>query len=292
MKQSGDDRIFVFGSNLAGRHGAGAARFALDNHGAIYGQAEGLQGQSYGIPTKNAQITQALSLEEIAASVKRFKAFATQHPELRFQVTRIGCGLAGFSEKQIAPMFYGSPSNAELPEGFIVSVIGVTGHRPEKLGMSGLDLPSNPIFRYVMIKTKDILDEIKPSKVITGMALGYDQWVAQACIYLGIPFVAYVPCDGQEAKWPAKAQEYYNSLLKQAESVKVLSPGPYTVKSMHIRNQAIVDNCDILVACYNSTPGGTESCLRYAIRTDRKLWIIDPRAFTHEDADSVGISSS
>lgn len=111
------DKIFVFGSNLAGRHGAGAALSARVHHGAIYGQSEGLQGNSYGIPTKDAWL-KSLPLDKIAQHVKRFLAFAKEHPELAFQVTRIGCGLANYTDTQIAPMFASAPNNCELPEGW------------------------------------------------------------------------------------------------------------------------------------------------------------------------------
>lgn len=110
-------KIFVFGSNLAGRHGAGAALFARKKCGAIYGQGEGLQGQSYGIPTKDENI-QTLSLTEIAFHVDRFKKFATEHPEFEFEITPIGCGLAGYKPRDIAPMFLGAPNNCILPDEF------------------------------------------------------------------------------------------------------------------------------------------------------------------------------
>lgn len=110
-------KIFVFGSNLAGIHGAGAARFAVINHGARYRQGIGLQGTSYGIPTKDHRIN-TLPLCEINPHVQNFIAFAKEHPELTFQVTRIGCGLAGYTDTDIAPMFKGAPDNCELPEGW------------------------------------------------------------------------------------------------------------------------------------------------------------------------------
>lgn len=109
--------IFVFGSNLAGRHGAGAALFARRNHGAIYGQGIGPQGNSYAIPTKDYHI-QTLPLETIQGYVNEFLHYARNHPELDFQVTRIGCGLAGYTDAQIAPMFANAPSNCHLPDGW------------------------------------------------------------------------------------------------------------------------------------------------------------------------------
>jgi hypothetical protein len=110
--------VIVFGSNLAGRHGAGAALYARKHHGAIYGQGEGLQGDSYAIPTKDQRLA-TLPLSEIAKSVRRFLAFAVEHPELQFQVTRIGCGLAGYTDEQMAPMFRGHPANCNLDPAWL-----------------------------------------------------------------------------------------------------------------------------------------------------------------------------
>jgi len=104
VKKLNPNEIFVFGSNQSGRHGKGAARTAM-GWGAIYGQAEGLQGRTYGIPTVNASISRSLSVEEIRPYVDRFIAFAKEHPKLIFLVTEIGCGLAGKTVKEIAPLF-------------------------------------------------------------------------------------------------------------------------------------------------------------------------------------------
>lgn len=109
--------IFTFGSNLAGRHGKGSALKALLHYGAVYGQGEGLQGRSYAIPTKDRDL-KPLPLADIAASVERFLDFARSKPRLTFNVVAIGCGLAGFTPGQIAPMFAGAPDNVILPAAF------------------------------------------------------------------------------------------------------------------------------------------------------------------------------
>lgn len=96
--------IFVFGSNEAGRHGKGAALYAREHHGAIYGQGEGLQGDSYAIPTKDAKL-KPLSLFYIRANVERFWSFAEDNPDLMFNITPVGCGLAGWKRADIKPMF-------------------------------------------------------------------------------------------------------------------------------------------------------------------------------------------
>lgn len=111
-------RIFVFGSNLAGRHGKGAAASALLYHGAEYGVGQGRTGDSYAIPTKD-EFIRTLPVHRILTYVDQFLSYAKAHPELTFNVTRIGCGLAGYKDDDIAPMFVGSPSNCQLPEEWI-----------------------------------------------------------------------------------------------------------------------------------------------------------------------------
>jgi hypothetical protein len=98
------NQIFVFGSNESGRHGKGAAKQAL-TWGAVWGQAEGLQGRTYGIPTKDKQIRRTLTIREIKVYVDRFIEFAKEHPEMTFLVTAIGCGLATHKPKHVAPLF-------------------------------------------------------------------------------------------------------------------------------------------------------------------------------------------
>lgn len=109
----GENEIFVFGSNAAGLHSGGAARHAVHKFGAIPGQGEGLQGHSYAIPTTGGLI-------ELRMAVKRFTRFASLHPEVRFLVTRIGCGNAGYSAKDIAPLFRDCVQleNVALPADF------------------------------------------------------------------------------------------------------------------------------------------------------------------------------
>ena len=106
--------IFVFGSNLSGMHGGGAALVAYRKFGAVWGQGVGLQGQSYGIPTMQGGV------ETIRPYVDEFIQFAGEHPELTFLVTRIGCGIAGFTDDEISPLFKKAHSieNIILPEGW------------------------------------------------------------------------------------------------------------------------------------------------------------------------------
>jgi len=106
--------IFVFGSNLAGRHGKGAALYAKNNYSAVYGIGIGRTGNAYAIPTKDRYL-KTIPLPQIKDYVDDFIVYARQHPELTFTVTRIGCGLAGYRDDNIAPMFAEAPTNCVLP---------------------------------------------------------------------------------------------------------------------------------------------------------------------------------
>ena len=110
MIKSKNGMIFVFGSNLSGIHGAGAAAYARRMHSAIMYRGIGLQGSSYALPTKGINIS-FMPLEEVEVHIDAFKDFAMDHPNMEFQVTQVGCGLAGFTKEQIAPLFKSSPSN-------------------------------------------------------------------------------------------------------------------------------------------------------------------------------------
>lgn len=105
--------IFVFGSNLAGKHYGGAAKYAVEKFGAELGVGGGLTGQSYALPTMDQEF-EPLPLGAIEQAVEGFKSFALANPALEFYVTRVGCGIAGFSDSDIAPMFIGSPSNCSF----------------------------------------------------------------------------------------------------------------------------------------------------------------------------------
>ena len=111
------DVVFVFGSNLAGRHGRGSALEALQHWGAKYGVGYGRQGQSYAIPTKGENL-EVLPLEDIQMWVNIFLAYTNRHPELTFKVVKIGCGLAGYKEQEIMPFFTDAPVNVDLPRGW------------------------------------------------------------------------------------------------------------------------------------------------------------------------------
>lgn len=102
--------VFVFGSNLAGIHAGGAARTAAEKYGAVEGVEEGMAGSSYALPTMDEDF-KPLRLAAIEFGITKFKRYASANPHMSFYVTRVGCGIAGFSDVEIAPLFVGSPSN-------------------------------------------------------------------------------------------------------------------------------------------------------------------------------------
>ena len=111
-----ENEVFVFGSNLGGMHGGGAARTAYENFGAVWGEGVGHFGKTYAIPTMQGGV------ETIKPYVDQFIAYAAEHPELTFYVTRIGCGIAGFRDEEIAPLFKDCKNmdNVVLPRSFHV----------------------------------------------------------------------------------------------------------------------------------------------------------------------------
>jgi hypothetical protein len=111
------DDVFVFGSNLAGKHDAGAALEAVQKWGAVYGVSFGLRGNSFAIPTKDREL-KPLPIDVIRAHVDGFLRFAVERPEMTFRLTAIGTGLARHSKRRIAGMFAAAPANVILPEGF------------------------------------------------------------------------------------------------------------------------------------------------------------------------------
>jgi hypothetical protein len=112
--------VFVFGSNLAGRHGAGAARYAAEHFGAQEGVGEGLTGRAYAIPTKDAQIRD-MDTAAIEPAIQRFVEFAQQRPDMAFLLTPVGCGLAGHSVQWLWSVLHriGLPANVHLTASWV-----------------------------------------------------------------------------------------------------------------------------------------------------------------------------
>ena len=156
-------------------------------------------------------------------------------------------------------------------------IVAITGHRPGRPSMGGYNLP-NPTYVYVCQQIEKKLLELKPDKVISGLALGVDQYAAHIAMKLDIPVLAAIPFEGQEKKCPEKSQRIYHKLLsKCAEKIHVSPPG-YTKSKMQLRNKWMVDQCDILIAIWDGSEGGTKNCLDYAhtVKKPEEIIIIKP----------------
>lgn len=155
-------------------------------------------------------------------------------------------------------------------------ILGTTGHRLQKLYGFKENDPGNI---FVIKSMGRFFKEKSPKKVLTGMAIGVDQWAAQWCLSLDIPFVAVVPAPGQEKRWPQAAQEKYHKILAKASDIWVAEPNPegksYN-KILQKRNQMIVDNADQMLAVYGGGLGGTRNCLEYARQQKVPIQIINP----------------
>ena len=153
-------------------------------------------------------------------------------------------------------------------------VAAATGHRPDKLG-NEWDL-RGPISLRLYHDLVAFAEKHEPTKLISGMALGVDMLWAILGTKLGIPFIAAVPFEGQEKAWPYKSQQLYHKILAQAsEVIYVCEPG-YAPWKMQKRNEWMVDQCDILVAVWDGTNGGTANCYKYAESINKTIFRIKP----------------
>jgi uncharacterized phage-like protein YoqJ len=154
-------------------------------------------------------------------------------------------------------------------------IVAFTGHRPDELG--GWDLP-NPTYVHVCQQIEKTLKEVQPEKVISGMALGVDQWAANIAVKLNIPFVAAMPFVGQDSVWNAESKKTFQVLLNKSAEQVIVSEGGYTAAKMQVRNEWMVNHCDVLIAVYNGDPtGGTANCVKYAESIGKKIIYIDPK---------------
>lgn len=147
-------------------------------------------------------------------------------------------------------------------------IVVATGHRPDKCG--GFTTPARLLLKQIAI---DWLAALNPRGAVSGMALGWDTAIVEACLHLGLPYVACIPFRGQESQWPSSSRRTYHEYLRKAANVIVCSSGPYSSYKMQIRNERMIDmaleygpgsNNSILLALWNGTSGGTENCLLYA----------------------------
>ncbi len=152
-------------------------------------------------------------------------------------------------------------------------IVAFTGHRPDKLG--GYKIP-NPTYNYVCQQIEKTLIDLKPDKVISGMALGVDQWAAYISYKLKIPFLAAVPFEKQDSAWPEKSRNAYKKLLDVASEIVIVSPGGYARMKMQTRNEWMVNHCDKLIAVWNGSDGGTGNCVNYAKSINKEIIYINP----------------
>lgn len=174
-------------------------------------------------------------------------------------------------------------------------IVAATGHRPDKLGTSSHSgyLVDNPLRMWLRECVREHLQQLRPLYTIIGMALGFDQDFAEVSVELGIPFIAAIPFPGQELAWRrsnSDAVKRYRELLAKAYEVVVVSEGPYAAYKMQIRNEWMVDHCNIVIAAFDGSPGGTANCVNYANRVRRTVmllnpqWYRDPQIRAYEDA--------
>ena len=157
-------------------------------------------------------------------------------------------------------------------------IIAFTGHRPNKLGgYRRQSLLGNKVKRSIYNFLLDKKDQYEDLKIISGMALGVDQWAAQSAICLEIPFIAAIPFEGMETKWPKESQLTFHEILLQADDIVEISEPPFLAWKMHLRNRWMVNNCDELVAYWDGSDGGTANCVNYAQEEHKKITIINPR---------------
>jgi uncharacterized phage-like protein YoqJ len=148
--------------------------------------------------------------------------------------------------------------------------ISGTGHRPDKLGGYS---PENraKLIRFAVATMRQINSKYPISIMRSGMALGWDQAIAMASIDLGIPYDAYIPFEGFESKWPEESRKIYHALLNSANKVVIVGK-EFSLSAYQRRNETLVDNCDLVLALWNGSCGGTQNCIQYANKVGKKVY--------------------
>jgi len=166
---------------------------------------------------------------------------------------------------------------SQVTSSYRQRIIVCTGHRPQKLDDGYADLTRTFLIRVAT----DWLRHLAPRGVISGFALGWDSAVVEACLKLKIPYVGCIPFQGQEKRWPGPEQFRYEQYKKQADKIIVCSPGEYSAKKMHLRNERMINlslkdgpEHALVLALWNGSTGGTKNCLEYAQR--KQLETINP----------------
>jgi len=156
-------------------------------------------------------------------------------------------------------------------------VLGITGHRPPKCGGYNDKTNLSSQIKYML---KKLVLEAQPASVVSGMALGVDQWAAEVALELGIKVIALIPCIQQDSKWPESSQRKYAQLLEQIAkaggTIEYVTEIPYTPTCMQQRNQRIVDYSTQMIAIWDGSRGGTGSCVRLAKQASRPVIVVHP----------------
>lgn len=158
--------------------------------------------------------------------------------------------------------------------------IAVTGHRPDKLG--GFNNVEG--FKAIRRNMKEILGSYDPKDItaISGGALGIDQFWIEVALHLSIPVIAALPFKGYDAKWPIASRRIYTNLLASCKEVKYICDAGYEPSKLQRRNEWMVNNCDLLVAYWNGTPGGTANCVRYAESITKEILKVNVNYLVNE----------
>jgi uncharacterized phage-like protein YoqJ len=148
--------------------------------------------------------------------------------------------------------------SVDYPKGIVVAG---TGHRFFK----------SDVQEIVQDWISNMLATIEPVKVVSGMAIGFDTWLAQEAVKQHIPLIAAIPFEGQHLKWPEKQRDQYRKLIRLAETRRVICPGDYEPWKFQRRNEWMVDNCSLLLAAWDGSGGGTANCVSYAKKVGRPV---------------------
>jgi len=251
-----DNEVFVFGSNLAGRHGAGAALMARERYGAVLGEGCGYSGKSpahsYAIPTKDARLA-PLHVDEIKRYIERFEAFVKSRPDLRFFVTRVGCGLAGHKDQDIAPLFINLPAaRCSFPSQWRNYL------SPASMTYAGIGARKTP--HAILIKMKRIAERLEERgyTLRSGGADGADIAFASGCSRkeIFLPWPGFNDIDSPWAEPTNEAMEVAAAVHPEFNNLT------WTVKKLMARNSHQILGSDLrkpvdFVVCW--TPDGAET---------------------------------
>ena len=165
-------------------------------------------------------------------------------------------------------------------------MIAVTGHRTPQINFEYLARPYDETTDAV-IWVKKALEIVISERInedfIVGGAGGVDTWAAEEALRQGGRVHLYIPCTNFSLNWPQASRDRLHGIASKAATVRVVTPMPYQPWMMQRRNEAMVDDCDRLIAVYNGSPGGTRNCMEYAARKGKPIILVDPARRTIED---------